>query len=240
MKFTLLAIVVLSAIAGHNTRFITAQKLTDRLNYYRANPKKMITYIKSKYLGSKGVNCSTGIHATWRLRFKEKCRAINACIQRLQRQKPCQKVFLDEGLQKISYDHSVYQVRINQMTHTGPAGKRGLGDRIRLYNLFRGRVAENIANSVQGWEPTEDKLIADLLVDDGVYSRGHYNNIFNCELNTWGVGVAPMTYAGRPADRVTTFFATKASCCNKCPMSSSVRRKMGWTGIRSNSCTKKC
>ena len=36
---------------------------------------------------------------------------------------------------------------VGGMTHTGPAGKSGLGDRIRLNNKFSSSVAENIIDS---------------------------------------------------------------------------------------------
>jgi uncharacterized protein YkwD len=239
MKFTILAIVLLSVVASHDAYFINIQKLTDRANHWRANPRAFAAYIKKTYLGAGKVNCSTGIHETWRLRFKEKCNAINEAIRALNRMKPVGALKIDEGFSKNAYEHSVYQVSKNHMmTHSGPNGRRGLGDRCKLYNNFRGYLGENIAYAMQGFSDDHDKLLAMWCIDDGVPSRGHRVNLFAAKFNSWGVGIKSTMYNGRKTDWVTTFFGTTASCCTRCPFRN--RSTFHWKGIRSSSAVPKC
>ena len=239
MKLTIFALILLSAIASTNAaNMITIQNLTDRMNYYKKNPKKLAAYIKKQYLGAGNMNCSTGIHARWRLRFCEKCTAINAAISRLNKQAVTPPLMIDEGLTKTAKEHSDYQIKINKMTHTGGSGRRTLGDRIKLNNKFASWIGENVIDSVKAYSPNADMIIAQWAIDDCVPSRGHYNNMFASKFNTWGVGITP--WSSGTKNRVTTFFAATSSCCTKCPFSASARKSFYWSGIRSSSCAKKC
>ena len=240
MKLTIIALVLLSAIASSNANMITIQKLTDRMNYYRKYPKKLSSYIKSNFLGAGNMNCSTGVHAKWRLRFKEKCGAINACISRLNKLKAVGALKIDEGLTKMSKEHSDYQVRVKKMTHTGQSGRASLSDRVKLNNKFASWIAENIIDSDANHSPNADRIIAMWAIDDGVSSRGHFYNMFSSKYNTWGVGIKPWKSGSTKKERITTFFAATASCCTKCPFSASARRNFYWSGIRASSLTKKC
>jgi len=240
MKLTILAILLISVVASSNAYYINVKTLTKRANYYRRKPKAMANFIKKNYLGANGVNCSTGIHAKWRLKFRENCVAVNAAIARLRKQKACPIFKLDEGLNKISYDQAAYNVKINTMTHTGPKGKEGLGERIKLFNHFRTRIAENIITAREGISASANLILANWIIDDGVSSRGHYHNFYNCEFDTWGVGVKSLIQNGKKVDWVVTFFAAQASCCYKCPMSASVRREMGWSKIPAKWIAPKC
>jgi hypothetical protein len=216
---------------------ITIQGLTDRMNYYRANPKALAAYIRKDFLGSGGVNCSTGLHATWRLNFSEKCGAINECINRLNSQPALGPFKIDIGLTKTAKEHSDYQISIGRMTHTGPAGRSGLGDRIKLNNKFASAIAENIIDAVKSHSPNADRIIAQWAIDNGVPGRGHYHNMFNAKYNTWGVGIK--TWSNGTKERITTFHAATASCCTK-TFSASQKSAMYWTGIRSSSINPSC
>lgn len=126
------------------------------------------------------------------------------------------------------------------MSHTGPSGRASISDRCKLYNYFRGWIGENIAYAMEGISSDHDRLLATWAIDDGVPSDGHFFNLFASKYTSWGVGIYETTYYGRKTDWVTTFFGTTASCCHKCPFSSSVRSTINWTGITSSSIVPTC
>lgn len=211
MKLTIFAILVLSVVAASNAHYITIQNLTDRANYYRQNPHKLAAFIKSNYLGSNGVNCSTGVHQAWRLLFREKCAAINEVIAKLYRlpaKNPLPTLKIDMGMTRQAYEHSQFQVQRDRMGHDGPPGREGLSQRLQLYNHFRGCIAENIITANEQYSASADKIIANWCIDDNVKSRGHYINLFNGKYNSWGPGIYPTYKNGKKVDWVTTFFGT--------------------------------
>jgi uncharacterized protein YkwD len=231
MKLFVSIFLVAAITAGITTQGITIDALTKAVNEIRADPIKMKTFIEQNY--KKGTDCSFIIPTTnIRNTFSEKCGAIDAAIARLAVQKPCPALKVDEGFTKISYDHSQYQINVAKlMTHTGPAGRVGLGDRCKLFNKFAGPIGENIADGVEKSWDTAMKLLAQWVIDDGVPNRGHYNNIYKCEFTTWGVGIFNhKNQNGWNAQRVTTFFGNASSCVVK-KLTADEKAPLGLTGL---------
>jgi uncharacterized protein YkwD len=68
----------------------------------------------------------------------------------------------------------------------GSDGSR-LSDRLNRLSTWHGLIAENISTL----EEDPRQVVIQLLVDDGVPSRGHRQTIFNPDLHQAGVGSAP-------------------------------------------------
>ncbi len=74
-----------------------------------------------------------------------------------------------------------------------------MSDRLTRYGRWSGKIGENIS---YGRSDARDVVIQ-LLVDDGIRSRGHRKNIFDPEFRVVGVGCGQ--HAGYRAMCVTTF-----------------------------------
>ena len=72
------------------------------------------------------------------------------------------------------------------LTHVGADGRR-LSERLERLGTWHGLIAENIGTL----EEDPRQVVIQLLVDDGVPSRGHRHNLFNPDLHQAGVGLAP-------------------------------------------------
>ena len=92
---------------------------------------------------------------------------------------------LNQGLTRNAWEHSKWQVEENggEMSHTGPAGRRSLTDRYKLYNdaASSNSWLENIADAQESWYNTAELLCLQWIIDDGVSSRGHRNNFFSAD-----------------------------------------------------------
>jgi uncharacterized protein YkwD len=67
----------------------------------------------------------------------------------------------------------------------GSDGAR-LSERLNRLGTWHGTIAENIGTL----EEDPRQVVIQLLVDDGVPSRGHRHNLFNPDLHQAGVGTA--------------------------------------------------
>ena len=161
----------------------------------------------------------------------------------------------DLGVCRSSHDHAGYQNTINQMTHTGPAGKVGLADRLKLFNTWVGSLAENIIDArivkdqPASWTQAQkdadncNNPIAWWYIDNAVSSRGHYTNFLNCKFDTLGAGIK--TYSATvqslvngtfqnvtvQRDRITQFLSQAGSCRNVPFNMAQVRSAIGFSNV---------
>ena len=70
------------------------------------------------------------------------------------------------------------------MGHSSSNGM-SMGDRLAKFGKYSGHCGENIAYG----SDTAKKVVIDLLIDDGVASRGHRKNLFNLNFEVCGVAV---------------------------------------------------
>ena len=70
-----------------------------------------------------------------------------------------------------------YNIFINYKGHNGTDGS-SMSDRIERYGQWEGTIGENID---YGGDKEGKDVLLNLMVDDGVSTRGHRNNIFNPE-----------------------------------------------------------
>jgi len=149
------------------------------MNKARADPKKYAElYIKPmleyNWGGPFGANSYLAPGATVYTSTNEGRNGIQSCINDLSRRQSMPPLLPEKGLFLAARDH---------VNDTGPKGivghtgndKSSMGQRIERYGKWDGRSGENIS---YGHNKGRD-IVVQLLVDDGVSSRGHRNNILN-------------------------------------------------------------
>ncbi len=121
--------------------------------------------------------------------LNEGARAVDEAIAFLEKQKPLPPLSLSKGLSLAARDHARDQGKTGQTGHTG-SDRSTMDQRMERYGQWQRTAGENIA---YGGETARD-IVIQLIVDDGVASRGHRDNIFNADFLV--VGVAFGKHAG--------------------------------------------
>jgi hypothetical protein len=117
------------------------------------------------------------------LRTEEGAPAVQEALAALQAARPAEPLQWSPGLARAAGDHVRDQGPVGGTEHEGTDGSDP-ARRMERYGLWRGAVAENIA---YGENPARE-VVLQLLIDDGVPSRGHREALLD---PGWGVsGVA--------------------------------------------------
>ena len=120
------------------------------------------------------------------LRTKEGRPALEECIRVLRNTEALTALRPSPGLSRAASDH---------VKDTGPRGMIGhkgidrstVGTRVSRYGKWSGYIAENIS-----YGPNRAReIVIQLLVDDGVSSRGHRKNILENQFAYVGIAVGP-------------------------------------------------
>jgi len=120
------------------------------------------------------------------LRTEEGVAALDEAITFLEAARPVGPLRFNEGLALAARRHAQDLGPRGALEHVGADGSK-LSDRLNRLGTWHGLVAENISTG----EPEARQVVIQLLVDDGVPSRGHRRNLFNPELHQAGAGSAP-------------------------------------------------
>jgi hypothetical protein len=112
--------------------------------------------------------------------------ALDECIRVLENTKPLPLLTPSEGLALSSRDLAQDQGSTKNTGHTGNDGST-MSSRIERYGEWDTAISENIS---YGFNKAQ-YIIAALLIDDGVQSRGHRVTLLNNLLNFVGVSVGP-------------------------------------------------
>ena len=110
--------------------------------------------------------------------------ALEEAIDFLERQAPLPALEGDRRIAAAAREHSRAQAGSGAVGH-GPAG--GLGRRLRENGVWAGLTAENISYG----SGTATDVIRQLIIDSGVPSRGHRQNIFSRGYQLAGVACGP-------------------------------------------------
>ena len=116
--------------------------------------------------------------------LEEGTKAVDEAIAFLKKQRALSPLVLSRGLSLAARDHALDQGKTGQTGHTG-SDRSTMGTRIERYGQWQKTAGENIA---YGGQTVRDFMIQ-LIVDDGVPSRGHRTNIFNPEFLVVGIAV---------------------------------------------------
>ncbi|MBP3771154.1 MAG: CAP domain-containing protein [Treponema sp.] len=125
---------------------------------------------------------------------------VNECISYMKKAKALPVLNPEKGLSLAAQQHSSTQGETNQTGHTGVDGSTPF-TRIEKYGTYK-TAGENISYGAMSGRD----IVVQLLIDDGVSSRGHRKNIMNKDFSSSGVGftkkhktygsVCVITYAG--------------------------------------------
>ena len=139
-----------------------AQQLVDELNFARREPVIYATMISENYSGRYS---KMDINET-----SSFLKYVTSCTN---------KLFLDNELSNAA---------IKWVEQQGRTTSTGHGDfRRRMNVLNKTEIAENIS---YGHTNIRDIVVA-WIIDEKIESKGHRNNIFNCNFENVGVGIGP-------------------------------------------------
>jgi uncharacterized protein YkwD len=170
----------------------------DDMNLARANPSQYATYLEAwrKYYNGKTLKRPGGPA----MDTIEGAAALEEAIKYLRSAKPLPQLQLSKGMCLGAKDQSFDQGKTGDISHEGK-DKSFSWDRVARYGEWRTPISENIAYD----GGTARDIVINLIVDDGVSTRGHRNNIFNSSYIVVGVscgshplfgGMCVCTFAG--------------------------------------------
>lgn len=117
-----------------------------------------------------------------RIRTREGTRALDEAIQFLRNAQPLPPLALSRGMSRAAKDHCADQAD-GAFGHAGK-DRSHAGARIARYGTVSGGWAENIS---YGKSTARDVVLA-LIIDDGLPTRKHRQNIFNPNFSCAGAG----------------------------------------------------
>lgn len=120
------------------------------------------------------------------LRTEEGLAAIDEAIRFLETSRPVGPLRFNAGLARAARLHAQDLGPRGALEHVGADGSR-LSERLNRLGTWQSVISENIGTL----EEDPRQVVIQLLVDDGVASRGHRKNIFNPDLHQAGAGTAP-------------------------------------------------
>jgi len=157
------------------------------MNMVRTNPRKYAElYIQPKLKYFDGKNYSIPGQIT--IVTQEGTAAVNACISALNRARSAGILLPELGMTKAVYDHVADQSISGRTGHDGSDGSSPF-TRMARYGSGGNPAGENISYGTN----TGREIVCQLLIDDGVPSRGHRANIMNGAFTQTGVGFGTHT-----------------------------------------------
>jgi uncharacterized protein YkwD len=156
----------------------------DETNLCRANPRsyaqkleRLLGYFRGSTIYAPGSSCG--------LMTQEGPNAVREAIQVLNRTAALGALEWRDGLARAAQDHCEDIGATGAFSHDSSDGS-SMSDRVAKYGEWQTTCGENISFGSN----TAEDIVISLIVDDGVPSRGHRNNILNRAFGTSGVGFA--------------------------------------------------
>jgi uncharacterized protein YkwD len=208
LKILRVSLLMLLASVGTFVQFVDAsspgylssleKQVVQEINLARTNPDGYAAFLKELKLHfiGKTIVQPGNVH----IKTQEGVTAVEEAIRFLRSVRPLPPLQPSRGMSLGARDH---------VRNTGPAGNLGhegsngsqADDRVSRYGSWQKRIGENISYGTYGARD----IVMNLIVDDGVPSRGHRKNIFNPDYRV--VGVACGYHATYKTMCVITFAA---------------------------------
>lgn len=160
------------------------KNVVDEYNLARTNPRQYATILREykKYYNGHYIDIPGEI----RIITNEGVFAVDEAISFLESASPCPPLSPSPGMSKAAKDH-VNDIGPKSMVgHSGSDGSSPF-TRMGRYGKWHKTAGENISFG----KKNAREIVIQLIVDDGVSSRGHRKNIFNCNFKRIGVGFGP-------------------------------------------------
>lgn len=180
MKIFLLVLLALLTArpAGAEERAPFEKRVLAQLNRVRADPSRYAEYLatlRPRY-GSGGIVRRPGEAPA---RSKEGIAALEDAIRALRGARPAPPLAGCEPLARSAREYAAEQARSGAVGHGGNSSRR-----LSRHGTWLEAIGENIAYG----STTPERVVSDLIIDDGQPSRGHRANILNRAFRVAGVG----------------------------------------------------
>lgn len=177
----------------------------EEMNLARTNPDQYASYLEAlrKYYKDKTFK-QPGVAAVETI---EGASALEEAISYLRKAAPLPPLQISKGMCLGAKDQTFDQSKTGDVNHQGK-DKSFSWDRVARYGEWKTPVSENIAYD----SGTARDIVINLIIDDGVSTRGHRNNIFNSSYIVTGVscgshplfgGMCVCTFAGGFTEKST-------------------------------------
>jgi uncharacterized protein YkwD len=160
----------------------TEKEVIFELNKVRANPQEYVRYVKEErsYYDGRMIKKPGEVA----IMTNEGVSAVDECIVALKKSRPVGIMYPHEGLYKSAALLARDQAKSGKTSHQMSDGV-SMKSRLKRYVKQFMTAGENIC---YGTGDARDIVIR-LLIDDGVPSRGHRNNILNNSYNSCGAAI---------------------------------------------------
>lgn len=163
-------------------RFLSSleMEVVRQTNLARSNPKEFAKHLENlrKYYSGSLLKVPGRVP----VRTNEGVKAVDEAIRYLKKVKPVPILSVSQGMSNAARDHVADQSKSGKTGHGGGDGSEPF-ERMERYGNWQGLSGENIAYG----DDDARMIVMQLIIDDGVPSRGHRDNIFNPEFRVTGV-----------------------------------------------------
>ncbi len=195
LKYSVVVLITIFAIScsdnstspnDPNSGLVSSQQILDEINLARTNPNFYISLLEDMKKNFDGKYYNEPGEVT-QITY-EGVVAVNETITALRNYGTRSSLTLSAGISKGCLDHVNDHGSKGLTGHTGSDGSEPW-DRANRYGKWSITFGENISYG----EKTARKIVLQLIIDDGVPSRGHRENIYNSKFTKLGAAFGSHT-----------------------------------------------